>query len=265
MRQDSVGAGVAAFFDVDGTLIGEPSLERRFFADLRSRGAIPARNYLLWLARAARLMPRGMQMVRHANKMYLRGVCTDGGYCELQAGQPAQQGSAHADMAGSRLRFFPAAINRVAWHAKQRHAIVLVTGTLAPLAQEVALALVIRLAVRGIATSVGVCATRLEEKNERWTGRIIEDAMFGEAKARAMRRIAVKRGFDLGRCYAYGNCVTDRWMLEAVGRPAVVNPSQEMARLARRREWAVFTWAEKGTLGQAGDPMHAGHEAEKVA
>src|SRR4030081_68313 len=62
---------IAAFFDLDGTLIGRPSLERRFFAQLRYRRAIPLGNYFLWLVRAAWLAPRGMQMMRHANKMYL--------------------------------------------------------------------------------------------------------------------------------------------------------------------------------------------------
>jgi len=35
---------VAAFFDIDGTLLPLPSLERRFIAELRSEGLMPARN-----------------------------------------------------------------------------------------------------------------------------------------------------------------------------------------------------------------------------
>jgi phosphoserine phosphatase len=132
----------------------------------------------------------------------------------------------------------------VAWHARQGHAIVLVSGTLAPLAQEMALALVVRLAVRGIAASVAVRATRLEENDGRWTGRIVGDAMFGKAKARAVRQMAVDKGFELGRCYAYGDSVCDRWMLEAVGRPMAVNSSWLLVSLARRKSWPVLTWAE---------------------
>jgi HAD superfamily hydrolase (TIGR01490 family) len=153
----------------------------------------------------------------------------------------------------------------VVWHAKQGHGIVLVSGTLAPLANELAVALVVRLAVRGIEASVGVCATRLEENDGRWTGRIIGDAMFGEAKARAVRRIAAEREFDLSQCYAYGNCANDRWMLEAVGRPTAVNPSRGMARLARRRGWTALTWAEKSNLSQSVQTVHRRDEAEKVA
>jgi phosphoserine phosphatase len=128
-----------------------------------------------------------------------------------------------------------------------------------------AIAMVVRLAVRGIEASVGVCATQLEESEGRWTGRIIGDAMFGEAKARAVRRIAAESGFDLPECYAYGNCVSDRWMLEAVGRPVAVNPLREMEALARRRGWTALTWVEKDKLRQSAQGMRRRDEAERVA
>jgi HAD superfamily hydrolase (TIGR01490 family) len=256
MRRDEVNGGVAAFFDLDRTLVAGPSLERRFFADLRRRGAIPGSNYLLWLVRSALLMPRGIQMMRHANKMYLRGVRSDGAQRDpLQRGQP--------EMAVP--RFFPAAMDQISWHAQQGHGIVLVSGTLAPLADEMAVALVVRLAVRGITASVGVCATRLEENDGTWTGRIIGDAMFGAAKARAVRRIGVERRFDLSKCYAYGNCISDRWMLEAVGRPSAVNASRGLRRLARRRGWTMLTWSEADQSVTRVQTMHGKDEAERVA
>src|SRR5258708_34889556 len=65
---------VAAFFDLDGTLMPLPSLEQRFFRILRYRGEIPLKNYFLWLREAMRLLPRGTSAAMHANKMYLKGV-----------------------------------------------------------------------------------------------------------------------------------------------------------------------------------------------
>jgi len=236
---------VAAFFDLDGTLVGSPSLEERFFLGLRREGVIPARNYLLWLSRAVWLAPRGMEMMRHANKMYLRGVSWRQDGSRGGAGQHGQPRMAVP-------RFFPKGVDQVAWHARQGHGIVLVSGTLAPLAQEMSLALVIRLGVRGIAASVTVCATRLEEIDGRWTGRIVGDAMFGAAKARAVRRLAEENGFDLARCYAYGDSWGDRWMLESVGRAVAVNPSPKLEALARKREWAVVAWLEKELMERFG-------------
>src|SRR2546426_5948457 len=66
--------GVAAFLDLDGTLVALPSLEKRFFRMLRCRRAIPGRNYFLWLSEAIRLAPRGISAILQVNKMYLRGV-----------------------------------------------------------------------------------------------------------------------------------------------------------------------------------------------
>jgi phosphoserine phosphatase len=85
----------------------------------------------------------------------------------------------------------------------------------------------------------------LEEGDGRWTGRIIGDAMIGEAKARAIRRLAAEEGFDLARCYAYGNATSDRWMLGAVGRPVAVNPSPDLRRIAHLHDWPVLLWNEK--------------------
>jgi fatty acyl-CoA reductase len=247
---------VAAFFDVDGTIIAQPSLERRFFGTLRSRHAIPAKNYFLWLARAVRLAPRGVAAITHANKMYLRGVLVDGDHLSPERGTANSVPSAsrrYSSRAPLRA-FFAPAIERIAWHAAQEHAVVLVTGTLAPLAYEAALALVLRLALRGIATSIGVCATRLEETGGRWTGRIVGDAMLAEAKMRAVQQLAKKTGFDLARSYAYGDTASDRWLLGAVGQPVAVNPSRELQRIAHMLDWPVLLWKQKidedqGTTG----------------
>jgi HAD superfamily hydrolase (TIGR01490 family) len=262
MREKERTGRVAAFFDLDGTLIPPPSLEWRFFAHLRGQQAIPMRNYFLWLARTAWLGPRGIEAVRQANKMYLRGVCTDGSEF-FDNGQGCRQASGQAEMALP--RFFPEAVDTVAWHAEQGHEIVLVSGTVAPLAQEMALALVVRLAVRGIATSVAVCATRLEENSGRWTGRIVGDAMFGKHKAQAVQEMAICRGFELAHCYAYGDSRADRWMLEAVGHPAAVNPSSRMKKLARRRAWQVLTWTGRQNFTQRAPSSPRRTEAEKVA
>ena len=51
----------------------------------------------------------------------------------------------------------------MAWHVQQGHALVLVSGTLQPLAMLVARALDTELRARGCATLVHVRGTRLEE------------------------------------------------------------------------------------------------------
>jgi HAD superfamily hydrolase (TIGR01490 family) len=223
------GGGIAAFFDLDGTLVARPSLERRFFRMLRYRGAIPTKNYFLWLKEAARLAPRGRHAMRFENKMYLRGVAIGG------VGRWVD-----------RIPFFSAAVDRVAWHAKRGHQIVIVSGTLEMLAREAATQLETELEARGPAGEIYVCATRLEEKEARWTGRIVGEAMFGEAKARAVKRLGAEMGVDLSRSYAYGDSTNDRWLLAAVGRPVAVNASKELLRLTQERDWPTVIWEKRG-------------------
>lgn len=280
---------VAAFFDLDGTLMPLPSLERRFFRTLRYRVEIPLRNYWLWLREAARLAPRGISAVTQANKMYLKGVQslnggdeanqnnfpgnTDGHPSGFSASWNEGQASARpSEMSTKRARsnprlpvsrFFREGVERVAWHAKQGHVIVLVTGTLEPLAGAAALTLMLRLATSEIPASIAVCATRLEETDARWTGRILGDAMFGKAKGRAAERIAAEMNLDLSQCYAYGDAANDRWLLEAVGNPVAVNPSRPLARMARKRGWAILRWDEEKELTQSAQSSQRAQNKER--
>lgn len=222
--RESGAARVAAFFDIDGTLLPLPSLERRFVAELRREGVIPAGNYLRWIAAAIRLAPRGVLRSIHSNKAHLRNV-------------PVRA------LSFRRLTFFPDAIRRMSWHASQGHSVILVSGTLDFLARQAALALTMRLATRGVNAKIGVCATRAEQIGGRYTGKSIGPANFAEEKMIAMRRIADENGFDLARCYAYSDTAHDRWMLGTVGRPAAVNPSPELRRIAMLRHWPIFDWS----------------------
>jgi HAD superfamily phosphoserine phosphatase-like hydrolase len=200
----------------------------------------------------------------HSNKMYLKGIHSldesDGENRSDSSGhtsghQAGGQASAHSSLVPSRSvqrnsrlpvsHFFAEGVERVAWHARQGHAIVLVSGTLEPLASAAALALVLRLAVNGITSSIGVCATRLEEAGGKWTGRVLGEAMFGETKARAVKKLAEEMQLDLSQSYAYGDGANDRWLLAAVGKPAAVNPSRKLARIAREQGWPVLQWGEE--------------------
>jgi len=253
-------SGVAAFFDLDGTLVARPSLERKFFRTLRYRREIPVRSYFLWLKEALRLMPRGIGAMLEANKMYLSGVKIfdergegDGNVSTWHKSGHQAAGQASA-LPVKRARrnprrpvptFFAQAIERVAWHARQGHDVVLISGTLEPLAREAARALEAELAARWAVVSIRVIATRLEEAEGRWTGRILGEALFGEAKAHAARGLALEMRLDLERCFAYGDSLNDRSLMMAVGRPTAVNPSNDLESIALSRGWPILNWAER--------------------
>jgi alcohol-forming fatty acyl-CoA reductase len=224
-------AKVAAFFDVDGTLIPFPSLERRLLRALLYRRAIPAGNLAPWLAEALWLSHRGFAFARQANKMYLRGISVE------KAAGIAQQLTAV-----SHLAFFPEAMDRVALHAAEGHRIVLVSGTLQLLARNVARLLETALARRGITATIFVRATRLEEAHGRWTGRVDGVPMFGRAKADAIDELRAGAGLDLRACFAYGDSMRDRQMLERLGHPVAVNASGALRRIAQGSGWRIVKW-----------------------
>ena len=270
---------IAAFFDLDGTLIPRPSLERRFFRTLRDRREIPLKNYFHWLREALELLPLGISAITHANKMYLRGAQgLDENSTENRTGSPvhksgrpsrirADQAERQASILPRRTprlpvpRFFEDGVERVLCHAMFGHAIVIVSGTLEPLANAAARALEAEIAARGFAAEIRVCATKLEEIEGRWTGRILGEAMFGEAKARAVKRVADEMRLDLSQCWAYGDSSADRWMLATVGHPTAVNPTQGLGRIARKHDWPALRWTGEIELPQ----RHREHRVEKMS
>jgi HAD superfamily hydrolase (TIGR01490 family) len=247
MNEEGAGTqGIAAFFDVDGTLIPEPSLERRFFRAVRQSGAIPIGNYILWAQEALRLLPKGIAATVHGNKRHWSGVRCD---------QVSQQKET--------IVFFEEGMERAAWHARQGHRIVLVSGMPEALARLVARAVECELESRGVGGQVLVNATRMEERDGRWTGRLLGGAMYGEEKFRALKRIAQEHRIELRDSHAYGNAPLDRPMLAAVGHAHVVNPGRDLAAVANRCDWEIWHWHVEKCMGQSlplAEPMRRGGE-----
>jgi alcohol-forming fatty acyl-CoA reductase len=223
-------AQIAAFFDLDGTLLPSPSLEWRFIAWLAGRDAIDGGHLGHWFGHFARNFWHDPYAATFENKHYLGGL----------------RGSLAADWERSlgpdSLSCFAFGIGRIAWHHAQGHRVFLVSGTLGPLA---------RAAARRLPGPIEACATELETHDGRWTGRLAGEHLRGEAKARAVRRLAAGHDLDLGESYAYGNCLADLPMLEAVGHPVAVNPELGLERIAcseggnrggTSRDWRVCKW-----------------------
>ena len=84
-----------------------------------------------------------------------------------------------------------------------------------------------------------VIATQMVVEDGRYTGEIAFYA-FGENKAAAIRELAAERGYDLAHSYGYSDSETDLPLLEAVGRPSVVNADRALRRVALERGWPVL-------------------------
>jgi HAD superfamily phosphoserine phosphatase-like hydrolase len=244
---------IAAFFDLDGTLLAPPSLEWRFISYLLWSDELGAANILRWLSQAARSLARGPRQAVLANKQYVAGLA------ESLVADWADS-LEKADSCLSRLQLFEQGLDRIEWHQSQNHLVFLVSGTLAPLATSVASRIggKVGAIATELATSTGMrpgpdgCAAaarsgepeafRRKPHPPVWTGQLASEHMAGAAKCRALRSLAARHDLDLTKCYAYGDSWSDRAMLEAVGHPEAVNPSRLLAQFARKQGWPVSQW-----------------------
>jgi len=217
----SCKSNVGAFFDLDGTLLAAPSVERRFIFFLLMRGLIGPTQLGRSAARFITDIMKNRRSALGANKAYFSGVPTK---C---AEEWIQRLASHP------VEFFSASLDRLKFHFAQGHRVFLITGAPAPLAELVAGYFFVPLKIVG---------TQLEARDGLWTGEIAGEHMSGAAKQVAIVRLAAVYRLDLARSFAYGDSVSDLPMLETVGHPVAVNPSANLKRAARARNWPVVRW-----------------------
>jgi phosphoserine phosphatase len=232
---------LAAFFDIDGTLVPKPSLERRLMRFLYWRKEWTPGSFARWVTRYLKVcaLPSGTPwenrwvLATHGNKTFWKHV---------RFGAAMEFGER-----GPRIDFFVEGTRRMQWHASQRHKIFLVSGTLEVLAQFAAEEL--REELRAGASrsdllpdAIGVCATRLAEIGGRWSGEVSGEAVWGNQKVREVERLAREHGLDLSRSFAYANSASDCGMLARVGHPMAVNPDRGLRRVAEAHGWPIVLW-----------------------
>src|SRR6266852_2928916 len=177
----------AAFFDLDGTLLPSPSLERRLVLSLIQRGELGAAQATRWLARFLRLAARDWCAATSGNKAYLAGVRALAPEALMAARHPLG------------INFYPQGLDIVRRHSVLGYRIVFVSGTLAALARAVAREVEDRLHLRA---PVLVCATELGSAGEILTGEAQGAHLSRDEKARVVRRLVAKHGWDLRASFA---------------------------------------------------------------
>lgn len=213
---------VAAFFDVDNTILPGEASELRFFRWLWRRGIVgwpEARDSVAWLLR--NVPPLSLHPLRQ-RKLYLAGKPS-------QVIEPLGEEFCREELCP---RVSAIAMRKLDEHRRAGHAIIFVTGSLDFLIAPVADAL-----------RVDRClATRLEQQEGLYTGLLVPPLPYGAGKRQLIDRLTQDLTLDLSQCYAYGDSPGDVDLLRAVGHPTVVNPIRGMDAIARRLNWPVVKW-----------------------
>jgi HAD superfamily hydrolase (TIGR01490 family) len=104
----------------------------------------------------------------------------------------------------------------------------------------------------------GAIGTRGEIVEGQFTGNLDGHFVYGEGKAASIEKLASDRGYDLARCYAYSDSISDLPMLKLVGHPVAVNPDSRLLAEARSRGWPVVIFARKTKQAIAVGAISAG-------
>jgi HAD superfamily hydrolase (TIGR01490 family) len=91
----------------------------------------------------------------------------------------------------------------------------------------------------------GAIGTRGRVAAGHYTGELDGPFVYGIGKVEAIEKISADRGYDLERCYAYSDSISDLPMMEAVGHPVAVNPDSQLDSVAHERGWPVVIFARK--------------------
>jgi HAD superfamily hydrolase (TIGR01490 family) len=211
-----------AIFDVDGTLIAGKSTEKRFIAWLLHHGCLGPRQFASMVWHVPRRLPVYGRHVFRKNKAYLAGLSQ-----QLVAEQAARfVGS----LAGS--EWIAESLDELRGHRARGDAVVLLSGTLQPIIDA--------LAVRvGADVAVGtICDCR----DGRYTGSPPPSHPFYHAKAELLDEICSRHGAQASDVVAYADSRFDIPLLERVGEPVAVGPDRALAAWARARGCRIIQY-----------------------
>jgi HAD superfamily hydrolase (TIGR01490 family) len=211
---------VAAFFDIDGTLVSvntAPLYARymRRHGRARRRDLIRTAYYLLQyrlnMLDIERAFERASELIRGQDEAEIKSF-SERWYREVV-----------------RDYLVPQMLDRVEEHRRAGHELALLSSSTNYLAEPLARDLGVEHAL----------VTRLEVVDGRFTGRAIVPVCYGRGKVHWARAFARDRDVDLAQSFFYTDSVTDVPVLELVGHPRVVNPDRLLRREARRRGWEI--------------------------
>ncbi len=212
---------VAAFFDVDGTLLRVQS-GTLYIGYLRRRGLMARRDIvrIYWGYITYRLGILNMRKLASVTSRWLRGREED----------EVREHCKDWYQAEVRRYFRPELLRKVDEHRSAGHDVVLLTGGTRYLNDLIAAELEIEYVV----------ASQLEVVDGRFTGHAIPPLCYGEGKLFHAERFAEKRGIALERSYFYTDSITDLPFLERVGFPIAVYPDPRLRIEAKKRGWPTI-------------------------
>jgi HAD superfamily hydrolase (TIGR01490 family) len=208
-----------AIFDIDGTLV-PGSTERRFWRYLVAQGRQGPRQILAYAWFLVRYLPRYGLAVFKKNKAYLSGLAVE----DIDA-------LANEFVVRRVLpELYGPVVRRLEHHRRSGDTLVLLSGTLEPIAQALARALDVE----------HVYGTLCAERAGRYTAQPPLRHPFGTTKLLAAMELAAALDTDLHEASAYGDSRHDLPLLRGVGKAVAIRPDAPLIRVAYDNAWEIL-------------------------
>lgn len=230
------GPGIAAFFDVDNTIIRGASAFH-IARGLKQRGYFTTRDIIKfgW--------EQGKYVLLGETKEQMETLRTDG--VSLVKGWSVAEMAVIGEEVYDEvlaLRIFPGTKELLDNHLAQGHQVWLVTASPVEVGRIVARRL----------GATGALGTTPEHENGYYTGKLNGPMLHGEGKADAIKALAAEKGLDLALSYAYGDSINDSFMLSAVGHPCAINPDTKLRKYASQMGWETKEFRARRKNGRRG-------------
>ena len=215
----------AVFVDLDRTLIGSasgPILQAAMVAEgvLPAGRSLPGERYLYGFYNSFGETVPFMGLARAAARL-MKGRSADA---------VRRAGEAAVDSLIDLVQ--PWALEALGAHRAEGRLIVLATTSPLDLVTPLAEAL----------DFDDVIATRYEEVDGAYTGRLIGKFAWGTGKRDKARVWAAERSIDMAECHLYSDSVFDVPLLSAVGHPHPLNADPRLTAVALARRWPLEHW-----------------------
>jgi putative phosphoserine phosphatase/1-acylglycerol-3-phosphate O-acyltransferase len=227
------GPEICAIFDFDGTIISGYSAIAFIREQLR-RGDLSARDFLELASAMTNfgLGNLGFSGMMAITSQFLRGI-EESSYVEFGEELFTKQ--------IARL-VYPESRALINAHQAKGHTVAIISSATPYQVEPAAADLGIE----------NVLCTLLEVEDGVFTGNVVRPTCFGQGKVDAAEVLAESVGADLSEGFFYSDSTDDQLLLEHIGHPVALNPSDKLRAVARDNNWPSASFGSRGrpTLGQ---------------
>lgn len=231
LAPENAGAGAAAFFDIDNTIMRGSSI-------VALAKGMADRDYFTTSEVVDFTWKQLKYVLSGRENMDDMAQATENGLLFVKGREPQEIEDMAEQAYDERMvgRLWAGTVELAEAHKALGHEVWLVSATPVEVADVIARRL-------GLTGGLGTIA---EVAEGRYTGRLDGVPLHGAAKVEVIERLAAERGLDLTRSAAYSDSSNDIPMLSSVGCPVAINPDGALRSHAKAQGWPIRDYRIRG-------------------